>query len=198
MGCPWLWTSLMQGARSFSPSLSVLFLSLWLFIYVISCIACLDPHLVSKISYQLQPDSGSPWPRIFGSFILYLLVNKIRVFCALVNETGYSCGRFSILVVWFLAYYYILLKVFWRLAFLHRLWSYYCLSFLLSISYYLPITQVFIIGAFLMLCVHVISWKKIGWAQITGAADNILFAENEVVSVQVAGGPETIMRLWVF
>jgi hypothetical protein len=73
---------------------------------------------------------------IFGSFILYLLVNKIRVFCALVNETAYSCGRFSNFVVWILAYYYILRKVFWRLAFLHRLWSYYSLSFLLSISYY--------------------------------------------------------------
>jgi hypothetical protein len=33
---------------------------------------------------------------------------------------------------------------------------------------------------------------------MTGAADNNSFAKNEVVSVQVAGGPETIMHLWVF
>jgi hypothetical protein len=73
---------------------------------------------------------------IFGYFIMYLFVNKIKVFSALVNERAYNCGRFSIFVVWFLAYYYILLKVFWRLAFMHILWSYYYLSLLLFISYY--------------------------------------------------------------
>ncbi len=84
------------------------------------------------------------------------------------NETAYSCWRFSIFVVWFLVYYYILLKSSesWHsctdcevIIVIH----FCCLS---------PITQVLIIGGFLMLCVHVIPWKKIGWAQITGAVDN--------------------------
>lgn len=131
---------------------------------------------------------------IFGSFILYLLVNKIRVFCALLNETAYSRWRFSSFVVWFLAYYYILLKSSesWHSCTdceLIIVIRFCCIS---------PITQVLIIGAFLMLCVRLIPWKKIGWAQITGAVDNNSFAKNEVVSVQVAGGPETMMNLWVF
>jgi hypothetical protein len=153
MGCPWLCTCLLQGARSFSPSLSVLFLSLCLFIFVISCIACLDSHL-SKISYQLQPDSGSP----FGSFILYLLVNKIRVLVHLWMRQLIVVEGFHYL--WF---------DFWHITIVcwnfsegwHSctdceviiVFPFCCLS---------PITQVLIIGVFLMLCVHVIPWKNIG------------------------------------
>jgi len=73
------------------------------------------------------------------------------------------------------------------------------LSFLFAVYLLLPpITQVFIIGAFLMLCVHVISFEKKKLSTDNSAVDNILFAENEVVLVHVAGGPETIMHLWVF
>jgi hypothetical protein len=122
---------------------------------VISCIACLDPHLVSKISYQLQPDSGSPWPPSLA-FILYLLVNKIRVFCARVNETAYSCGRFSIFcgLIFGLLLHSAksLLKVGIPAQIVKLL-----LSFLFAVYLLLPpITDVFIIGAFLMLCLHVI------------------------------------------
>ncbi len=91
-------------------------------------------RILLNFNHLLVP-VGKIWISSVCVFI-WDLVNKIRVFCALVNETAYSCGRFSLFVVWFLAYYYSLLKVFWRLAFLHRLWSYYCLSVLLSISYY--------------------------------------------------------------
>jgi hypothetical protein len=40
--------------------------------------------------------------------------------------------------------------------------------------------------------------KKIRLSTDNRAIDNNSFAKNEVVSVQVAGGPETIMHLWVF
>ncbi len=121
---------------------------------MISCIACLDSHLPTP---TWQWVTLAP---IFGSFILYLLVNKIRVFRALVNETAYSCGRFSIFVVWFLAYYYILLKSLQKVGIPAQIVNL-LLSFLFAVYLLLPpITQVFIIGAFLMLCLHVISWKK--------------------------------------
>lgn len=95
---------------------------------------------------------------IFGSFILYLLVNKIRVFvhlwmrqlivvegchylwfdfwhitivCWKFSEGWHSCTDCEVIIVF----------------------PFCCLS---------PITQVLIIGAFLMLCVHVIPWKNIG------------------------------------
>jgi hypothetical protein len=49
-----------------------------------------------------------------------------------------------------------------------------------------------------MLCVHVISWKKLSWPHIIKVIDNNSFAKNEIVSVQVVGGLETIMHLLVF
>jgi hypothetical protein len=73
---------------------------------------------------------------IFGSFILYLLVNKIRVFVHLWMRQLIVVEGFHYLWFDFWHITYSLLKVFWRLAFLHRLWSYYCFSFLLSILYY--------------------------------------------------------------
>jgi hypothetical protein len=77
-------------------SLSICYVSFSVAFYICDLL-----YSLLRLSFGKQDQSSTPtwqWVTlapIFGSFILYLLVNKIKVFCALVNETTYSYGRFS-------------------------------------------------------------------------------------------------------